>query len=97
MNSNNFAVIMAGGVGTRFWPISKTSHPKQFLDFLNTGKTLFQQTYSRFLKVVPQENIFVVTNEAYRSTIKKQVKGISDDNILGEPPHYPTPFLPLPF
>ncbi len=76
---------MAGGVGTRFWPISKTSHPKQFLDFLNTGKTLFQQTYSRFLKVVPQENIFVVTNEAYRSTIKKQVKGISDDNILGEP------------
>ena len=67
---------MAGGVGTRFWPISKTSHPKQFLDFLNTGKTLIQQTYSRFLKVVPAENIFVVTNEAYRETIKKQIKEV---------------------
>ena len=76
---------MAGGVGTRFWPISKTSHPKQFLDFLNTGKTLFQQTYSRFRQIVPQENIFVVTNEAYRETIKKQVDGIQDSNILGEP------------
>ncbi len=76
---------MAGGVGTRFWPISKTSHPKQFLDFLNTGKTLIQQTYSRFLKVVPAENIFVVTNEAYRETIKKQIKDIQDSNILGEP------------
>ncbi len=85
MNSNNFAVIMAGGVGTRFWPISKTSHPKQFLDFLNTGKTLIQQTYSRFLKVVPRENIFVVTNETYRGIIKKQIKDISDSNILGEP------------
>lgn len=76
---------MAGGVGTRFWPISKASHPKQFLDFLNTGKTLFQQTYSRFLKIVPPENIFIVTNEAYRETIKEQVKGIADRNILGEP------------
>jgi mannose-1-phosphate guanylyltransferase len=85
MNPNNYAVIMAGGVGTRFWPISKTSHPKQFLDFLNTGKTLIQQTYSRFLKIVPPENIFVVTNEAYRDIIKKQLKNIPDSNILGEP------------
>ncbi len=85
MNSNNFAVIMAGGVGTRFWPISKTSHPKQFLDFLNTGRTLIQQTYARFLNVVPKENIFVVTNESYRDIIKKQLNGIQDSNILGEP------------
>ncbi len=85
MNSNNFAVIMAGGVGTRFWPISKTSHPKQFLDFLNTGRTLIQQTYARFLKVVPPQNIFIVTNEAYRDIIKKQIPDIVDGNILGEP------------
>jgi mannose-1-phosphate guanylyltransferase len=76
---------MAGGVGTRFWPISKTSHPKQFLDFLSTGRTLIQQTYSRFLKIVPPENIFVVTNEAYREIIKKQIPGITDSQILGEP------------
>jgi mannose-1-phosphate guanylyltransferase len=85
MNQNNYAVIMAGGVGTRFWPISKTSHPKQFLDFLNTGRTLIQQTYDRFLKIVPQENIYVVTNEAYRDIILKQLKGIRNENILGEP------------
>jgi len=85
MNSNNYAVIMAGGVGTRFWPISKSNHPKQFLDFLNTGKSLIQQTYSRFLKFVPPENIFIVTNESYRDIIRKQIRDIPDNNILGEP------------
>ncbi len=65
MNKNYYAIIMAGGIGSRFWPISRTSHPKQFIDILGTGKTLIQNTYERFLKVCPKENIYVVTNENY--------------------------------
>ena len=55
--TNKYAVIMAGGIGSRFWPISKTSHPKQFLDILGTGKTLIQQTFERFEKICPKDNI----------------------------------------
>ena len=54
---------MAGGIGSRFWPLSRIAYPKQFLDILGTGKTLIQQTNDRFLKIVPQENIFILTNE----------------------------------
>jgi mannose-1-phosphate guanylyltransferase len=82
---NNYCVIMAGGVGSRFWPMSRTNHPKQFIDILGTGQTLLQQTYDRFLKLCPKENIFVVTNETYIDLVKKQINGISENNILSEP------------
>ena len=61
-DNNKYAIIMAGGIGSRFWPISKTNRPKQFLDILGTGETLIQQTYKRFLKICPAENIYIVTN-----------------------------------
>jgi mannose-1-phosphate guanylyltransferase len=85
MNKNYYAIIMAGGIGSRFWPISRTSYPKQFIDILGTGKTLIQNTYDRFLKVCPKENIYIVTNENYANLVKQQLEGISDDQILTEP------------
>ena len=85
MNRNNYAIIMAGGIGSRFWPISRTSHPKQFIDILGTGKTLIQQTYDRFLKVCPKENIYVVTNEIYTNLVKTQLPDMADGQILTEP------------
>lgn len=80
-----YCVIMAGGVGARFWPMSRSSHPKQFIDILGTGETLIQQTYNRFTKIMRKENIFIVTNESYRDLVKTQLKGIRDDRILCEP------------
>jgi len=85
MNKNYYAIIMAGGIGSRFWPISRTSHPKQFIDILGTGKTLIQHTYDRFLKICPPENIYIVTNEIYSDLVKEQLKGIQDHQILTEP------------
>jgi len=82
---NNYCVIMAGGIGARFWPMSTSSHPKQFIDILGTGETLIQQTYNRFLKVCPAENIYVVTNEKYRALVKEQLPAMQDFQILGEP------------
>jgi mannose-1-phosphate guanylyltransferase len=85
MNKNNYAIIMAGGIGSRFWPVSRTSYPKQFLDILGTGKTLIQNTYERFLKVCPKENIYVVTNEIYTGLVKTQLPDMADHQILTEP------------
>jgi mannose-1-phosphate guanylyltransferase len=85
MNKNYYAIIMAGGIGSRFWPISRTSHPKQFIDILGTGKTLIQNTYDRFLKVCPKENIYVVTNEIYTDLVKEQLPAMGDDQVLTEP------------
>lgn len=85
MNKNNYALIMAGGVGSRFWPVSRTEYPKQFIDFFGVGKTLIQSTYDRFLRICPPENIFIVTNEIYTGIIKEQLPGISDNQILAEP------------
>jgi mannose-1-phosphate guanylyltransferase len=82
---NNYCVIMAGGIGARFWPMSTSAHPKQFIDILGTGQTLIQQTYNRFLKVCPAENIYVVTNEKYRDLVKEQIPQMQDFQILGEP------------
>ena len=76
---------MAGGVGSRFWPISKTEYPKQFLDILSVGETLIQQTFRRLQKVCLKENIFVVTNHDYKSLCKDQLNDIIEDNILCEP------------
>ncbi|MBS1502020.1 MAG: NTP transferase domain-containing protein, partial [Bacteroidetes bacterium] len=85
MNKNYYAIIMAGGIGSRFWPISRTSYPKQFLDILGTGKTLIQNTYERFLKVCPKENIYVVTNENYAKLVQEQIPGMTEGQILTEP------------
>jgi mannose-1-phosphate guanylyltransferase len=82
---NNYCVIMAGGIGARFWPMSKTSHPKQFIDILGTGETLIQQTYKRFLNICPAENILIVTNQLYKDLVKEQIPEISDKQILLEP------------
>lgn len=84
-NKNNYAIIMAGGVGSRFWPSSRTQNPKQFLDILGTGKSLLQQTYQRFLKSFLPENIYIVTNAAYVGLVKTQIPNIGDQQILGEP------------
>ena len=83
--SNTYVAIMAGGIGSRFWPQSRTAKPKQFLDILNTGKTLIQITYERFLKIIPLENIYVVVNEDYESLVKEQLPDLTDTQILKEP------------
>jgi mannose-1-phosphate guanylyltransferase len=85
MKKNQYVAIMAGGIGSRFWPISRSDMPKQFLDVLGTGKTLIQQTYERFNKLVPEENIFVITAAEYVSIVQKQIPGIRLENILSEP------------
>lgn len=85
MDKNYYCVIMAGGIGSRFWPLSKTERPKQFLDILGTGRTLLQQTFDRFHKIMPPENIFVVSNLEYKEIIAIQIPEIPDENILLEP------------
>jgi mannose-1-phosphate guanylyltransferase len=82
---NNYCVIMAGGIGSRFWPMSRNNFPKQFLDILGTGKSLLQQTFDRFEGLCPKENIYIVTNEAYLEHVYKQLPGISKDHVLAEP------------
>ncbi len=85
MNTNNYVVIMAGGIGSRFWPMSRTSFPKQFIDILGTGRTLLQMTYDRFLKICPPENIIVVTHDSYKSLVQQQLPTMLEYNILCEP------------
>jgi len=85
MNTNNYAVIMAGGIGSRFWPMSKITFPKQFIDILGTGETLIQQTFSRLKRVCPSENIFIVTNRNYKELCLEQLPNVSESNILCEP------------
>ena len=76
---------MAGGIGSRFWPFSRTDRPKQFLDFFGTGKSLLQMTVDRFRPLVPIENIFIVTNVAYKNLILEQIPDLDEDQILCEP------------
>lgn len=85
MNQNNYCVIMAGGVGSRFWPFSRNEQPKQFLDFFGTGRSLLQMTIDRFRPLVPIENILIVTNVIYREQVLKQIPDLSSDQILCEP------------
>lgn len=82
---DNYAVIMAGGIGSRFWPMSTPQHPKQFLDVLGIGRTLIQMTFDRLNTLVPAENIYVVTNASYAGLVKKQLPLLSDGQILTEP------------
>ncbi|MAW31074.1 MAG: mannose-1-phosphate guanylyltransferase [Flavobacteriales bacterium] len=85
MNKDNYAVIMAGGIGSRFWPMSREEFPKQFLDILGTGKTLIQQTFHRLKKICPKENILVLTNIKYRDLCLEQLPELHIDNIICEP------------
>jgi mannose-1-phosphate guanylyltransferase len=85
MNKKNFCIIMAGGIGSRFWPLSRSQKPKQFLDILGTGKTLIQQTFDRFSQIIPKENILIVTNEEYGEIVLAQLPGIGKEQVLLEP------------
>lgn len=85
MNKNLFVILMAGGVGVRFWPYSRNSKPKQFLDVFGTGKTLMQSTFDRFLPLCPAENIYVVTHEEHEHLVKQQLPLLNDEQILAEP------------
>jgi len=82
---NYYAILMAGGVGSRFWPASKASNPKQFIDILGVGETLFQTTFKRLSNLIPSENIYVLTNFKYVDMIKKQIPHIKDEQIVPEP------------
>jgi mannose-1-phosphate guanylyltransferase len=85
LNEHTYVAIMAGGIGSRFWPVSRTDYPKQFLDILGAGSTLIQQTLNRFLAIVPIENIYVVTSEDYVPLVKEQLPDLPSENIVGEP------------
>lgn len=85
MKKDNYVAIMAGGIGSRFWPMSRTVYPKQFLDILNHGRTLIQSTYRRFTQFIPEENIYVVTTQQYEAIVAKQLPQMRPENILCEP------------
>lgn len=85
MNKNYYAVLMAGGVGSRFWPISTGEYPKQFHDMLGTGKTLIQKTFERLNKFVPTENILILTNERYNDLVLEQLPKVKQDQVVLEP------------
>ncbi len=82
---NIYCIIMAGGIGSRFWPLSRTSKPKQFIDILGTGKSLLQQTFERMTKICPRENILIVTSNDYEALIHEQIPGLSSNQVLLEP------------
>jgi mannose-1-phosphate guanylyltransferase len=81
----NFVVIMAGGIGSRFWPVSRKALPKQFLDLLGIGKSLICQTFERFEKIVPTDHIFIVTNYEYADLVKEHIPQLNDSQLLLEP------------
>ena len=85
MTKNNYCVIMAGGVGSRFWPFSRNHKPKQFLDFFGTGRSLLQMTIDRFRPIVPIENILIVTNVLYRDQVLEQIPDLTPEQVLCEP------------
>ena len=82
---NNYCIIMAGGIGSRFWPLSKDNYPKQFLDILGTGKSFIRSTYERFSPVIPDENFLVVTNKAYKHLVLEHLPMLHPDQVLCEP------------
>lgn len=85
MQKDNYCIIMAGGIGSRFWPMSTPEFPKQFQDILGTGRTMLQQTYDRISQIIPNENIYIITNKKYIELSKKQLPDIPAKNIVGEP------------
>ena len=85
MNKNHYCVIMAGGIGSRFWPLSRTEKPKQFVDILGIGKTFIQMTFERFASFIPTENFVVVTGEVYKDLVLEQLPQLKEDQVLLEP------------
>ena len=85
MNKNYYAILMAGGVGSRFWPVSTQGFPKQFHDMLGTGETLIQRTFNRLSKLIPEENIFILTNDKYDELVMQQLPGITKRQLVLEP------------
>ncbi len=85
MNKNYYAILMAGGVGSRFWPVSTTDFPKQFHDMLGSGDTLIQKTFSRLSKLIPVENILILTNERYNGLVLEQLPMVKQEQVLLEP------------
>lgn len=85
MNKNYYAILMAGGVGSRFWPVSTKEYPKQFHDMLGTGDTLIQKTFQRLEHIVPSENIFILTNEAYKDLVFEQLPNVTERQVVLEP------------
>jgi mannose-1-phosphate guanylyltransferase len=85
MNKNYYGVIMAGGIGSRFWPKSRYGRPKQFLDILGVGKSFLQQTFDRFAVMIPRENIFIVTGSAYVALVHEQLPGLAPCQVIAEP------------
>ncbi|SFO00637.1 mannose-1-phosphate guanylyltransferase [Bizionia echini] len=85
MNKNYYAILMAGGVGSRFWPVSTQDFPKQFHDMLGTGDTLIQKTFSRLSKLIPKENIFILTNERYNNLVFEQLPEVTQRQVVLEP------------
>jgi len=85
MNQHHYVAIMAGGIGSRFWPKSRSSYPKQFIDILSSGKTLIQSTFERYAQFIPKKNIFVVTFNEYELIVKEQLPELPLENIVSEP------------
>lgn len=85
LNPNNFCIIMAGGFGSRFWPLCSVDKPKQFVDLMGTGESLIQSTFHRFETVCPRENIIIVTTKAHESQVRRQISGLLDYQVLCEP------------
>lgn len=85
MNSNYYAVVMAGGVGSRFWPVSTPEFPKQFHDMLGSGETLIQKTFMRLSQLIPKENILILTHENYKTIVQEQLPAVASVNIILEP------------
>ncbi|CAN5904520.1 mannose-1-phosphate guanylyltransferase [soil metagenome] len=85
MNENTYAVIMAGGIGSRFWPFSRTSNPKQFHDVLGVGQSMLQLTFNRLKDICPEENVLIVTNKDYKALVQEQLPQLADHQILCEP------------
>lgn len=85
MNKNNYAILMAGGVGSRFWPVSTTEFPKQFHDMLGSGETLIQKTFGRLSKLIPAKNILILTNERYNNIVLEQLPMVKQEQVLLEP------------
>lgn len=84
---NSYCVIMAGGIGSRFWPQSRVAHPKQFVDFFGVGKSLLRQTYERFARIIPRENIIISTHSNYSDLVREQLPELAPEQILHEPAH----------
>ena len=85
MNKNYYAILMAGGVGSRFWPVSTAEYPKQFHDMLGTGETLIQKTFSRLSQIIPKENILILTNESYNDIVLEQLPSVKQEQVILEP------------